>query len=63
MEKLVGARSLDKAIEIQTDYARQAYDGFVSQATKMGEMYAAFARDTLKPYETAMSRGTTVSAQ
>jgi hypothetical protein len=63
MEKLVGARSLDKAVEIQTDYLRQAYEGFVSQSTKMGELYAGLARETLKPYETAMARpATTVAA-
>src|SRR5262245_41528196 len=37
MEKLLGARSLDKAIEVQTEYARAAYEGYVSHATKLGE--------------------------
>ena len=30
MEKLLGAKSIDKAIEIQTDYAKTAYEGFVA---------------------------------
>ena len=38
-EKLVGAETLDKAIEIQTDYLKSAYEGFVAQSTKMGELY------------------------
>ena len=30
LEKLLAAKSLEKAIEIQTDYAKQAYEGFVA---------------------------------
>jgi hypothetical protein len=51
MEKLLGAKSFDKAIEIQTDYAKTAYEGFVAQATKMGELYADLAKETYKPFE------------
>jgi hypothetical protein len=51
LEKLFGAKSLDKAIEIQTDYAKTAYEGFVAQATKMGELYADLAKETYKPFE------------
>ena len=51
MEKLLGAKSLDTAIQIQTDYAKTAYEGFVAQATKIGELYADFAKETYKPFE------------
>jgi hypothetical protein len=51
LEKLVGAKSLDKAIEIQTDYVKTAYEGFVAQSTKLGELYANLAKDVFKPYE------------
>jgi hypothetical protein len=51
MEKLLGAKSLDKAIEIQTDFAKTAYEGFVAQATKMGELYTDLAKETYKPFE------------
>jgi len=51
LEKLFGAKSLEKAIEIQTDYAKTAYEGFVAQATKMSEMYADLAKEAYKPYE------------
>lgn len=51
LEKLVGAKSLDKAIEIQTDYVRSAYERFVAQSTKMGELYANVAKDAFKPFE------------
>ena len=51
LEKLVGAKSLDKAIEIQTDYVKSAYEGFVAQSTKLGELYASVAKEAFKPYE------------
>lgn len=50
-EKLFGAKTLDKAVEIQSDYFKSAYEGFVSQATKLGELYADLAKETYKPYE------------
>ena len=51
LEKLLGAKSLDKAIEIQTDYVKTAYEGFVSQTAKIGELYADLAKEAYKPYE------------
>ena len=37
MENLLSAKSLDKAIEVQTEYAKAAYEGYVSHARKPGE--------------------------
>jgi phasin family protein len=51
LEKLLGAKTLDKAIEVQTDYLKSAYEGFVAQSTKLGELYASLAKDAFKPYE------------
>jgi hypothetical protein len=51
LEKLTGARSLEKVVEIQTDYARKAYEGFVAQATRVSELYAEIAKDAYKPFE------------
>jgi hypothetical protein len=56
MEKLVGAKSLDKAIEIQTDYVKSSYEAFVAQSTKVGELYANLAKEMVKPVETAMAK-------
>ena len=56
LEKLIAAKSLEKAIEIQTDYAKQAYEGFVAQATKFGELYAEVAKDTYKPFESIVAK-------
>ncbi len=51
MEKLFAVKSLDKAIEVQTEYAKTAYEGFVAEATKISELYADCAKQAYKPYE------------
>lgn len=55
-EKLASARSLEKAVEIQTDYARQAYEGFVAQASRVSELYAEIAKDAYQPFEAVVAR-------
>lgn len=56
LEKMVSARSLEKAVEIQADYARQSYEGFVAQASRVSELYAEIARDAYKPFESVVAR-------
>ena len=53
IEKLAGAKSVEAAIQIQTDYAKHAYEGFVAQAGKFSELYAKVAADALKPVTAA----------
>jgi hypothetical protein len=57
-EQLVGAKSLESVIEIQSQYAKKAYDTWLAEASKIGEMYAAVARDAYKPVEKAVTRKT-----
>lgn len=58
-ERLLGARSIEKAIELQQNYFKDAYEGFVSKATKVGELYADLAKETYKPYEGFFTKATT----
>ncbi len=51
LESLLGAKSLEKAIDIQSDYVKTAYEGFVSQSSKLGELYTDLAKETYKPLE------------
>ena len=51
LEKLFGAKSLEKAIEVQSEYVKSAYEGFVAQSTKLGELYTDLAKETYKPLE------------
>jgi hypothetical protein len=55
-EQLVGAKSLESVVEIQSQYAKKAYDTWVAEASKLGEMYAAVARDAYKPVEKAVTK-------
>ena len=58
VERLLGAKTLEKAIEIQSDYAKSAYEGFVAQATKVGELYADLAKEAYKPFEGYLAKVT-----
>jgi hypothetical protein len=51
LEKLSGVRSLDKAIEIQTEFAKQVYETFVTESQKIRELYSGLAKQTFKPCE------------
>jgi hypothetical protein len=48
-EKLMGIKKLDEAIQLHSDFAKTAYEDFVAQATKIGEMYANLAKEAFKP--------------
>ena len=56
LEKLFGAKTLEKAIEVQSDYVKTAYEGFVAEATKIGELYTDLAKETYKPLEGIMAK-------
>jgi hypothetical protein len=54
-EKLLGAKSVEAAVQIQSEYAKQAYEGFIAQTSKFSELYAKVASDALKPVTSAYS--------
>jgi len=56
VEKMISAKSPEKAFQVQADYAKSAYEAFVAQATKMGDLYAAMAKDAYKPFETIVAK-------
>jgi len=58
VEALAGVKSLDKAMEVQNDFVKTAYEGAVAQATKFGELYADMAKDVSKPFEAFMPKKT-----
>jgi len=49
-EQLIGAKSVEQAIEIQSQYAKKAYE-----MPKLGELYVAIARDASKPVKQVFS--------
>jgi hypothetical protein len=54
--RLAGVRSLDKAIELQTEFAKQAYDGFVAEWRKIRELHGQLARQRLQRWEGFVAR-------
>ncbi len=56
VERLLGAKSLDNAIQIQSEYAKSAYEGFVAQATKIGELYSNLAKEAFKPVDSVFAK-------
>jgi phasin family protein len=55
-QHLLSAKSPEKAIEIQSTYAKASYDTFVAQATRLSGLYADLAKDACKPFEDALAR-------
>ena len=55
-EQLMGAKSIEQAVEIQSNYAKKAYDTYVAEMSKLGEMYAGLAKDAYKPVEAALGK-------
>jgi hypothetical protein len=49
--KLMGVRSFDKAIEVQTEFARQAYANFFAQSQRICELYGELAKQAFRPWE------------
>jgi len=53
-EKLMSAKSLEQAVEIQAGYAKRAYDGYMHQVSKIGGLYAELAKEAYRPVERAL---------
>ena len=48
VEKLSGVRSLDKAVEVQTEFARQAYETFAADSRRIRDLYGEFFKQTMR---------------
>jgi hypothetical protein len=51
MQNLLAVRSLDKVMEVQSEYAKTAYEDYTAQVTKLGQLYSELAKVAFKPYE------------
>ncbi len=51
VERLVTARSFDEAIEIQGEFARQAFANFAAQSQKICELYGKLAQQFFSPFD------------
>jgi len=48
---LMGSKSVHEAFELQSDFAKSAFDTDVSQVTKLGEIMSATAKGTFEPLQ------------
>ena len=55
-EQLLGVKSFEQAVEIQSQYAKKAFEAHIAQMTKLGEMYTDMARNAFKPFEQTFSK-------
>jgi hypothetical protein len=55
-EQLVGAKSVEQIWEIQSQYAKKAFDAYIAHATKLSEMYVDVARSAYQPVEQAAAK-------
>ncbi len=51
-EKLLGSKSIGQAMEIQTSYAKRAYNDYMQRATKIGGIYADMTKKAYEPVAT-----------
>jgi hypothetical protein len=49
MEKLLGVKSLDKLIEVQSEYTKTIHEDYAAQVTKLGAIYAELAKEAFGP--------------
>jgi phasin family protein len=57
-QDLASAKTLTELFEKQTSYAQSAFEGFVSQATKMNEICVAAAKDITAPLGARVTKAT-----
>ena len=48
LEALLGVKSLESAIQVQSEYVNKSYADFVAHATKIGELYSNLAKEAFK---------------
>ena len=62
VEKLSGVKSMDKALEVQTEFAKSAYESFVAESQKIAGLYTDLVKQTFKPLESAIAKFTPAAA-
>jgi phasin family protein len=49
---VLASKSAHEVFEVQTDFAKAAFDQYVSQVTKLNEIFTATAKDAFSPLQT-----------
>jgi hypothetical protein len=48
-EQFAGAKSVEQAVEVQSQYVKKAYEAQIDNMTMLGEMYVSLAQNAYKP--------------
>jgi phasin family protein len=48
-EQIMNAKSVERVVELQSQYLQRAYENFVAEVSKFGEWYAGVVQDASKP--------------
>ena len=59
-EKLMGVKSLEKAMEVQSEFLKASYEDFVAESTKLGELYVDLAKEAYKPFEGMLAKASSI---
>jgi hypothetical protein len=51
VEKLSSVKSLDKALEIQTEFAKATCETFVEESQKIAALYGDLVKNSCKPFD------------
>jgi hypothetical protein len=61
LEKLGTIKAPDEAMQITTDHMKSAYETFVAEATKIGDMYKDFFKSAFEPMTVGTPKLTVVN--
>ena len=48
---IMGSKSLHEAFEYQSDFAKSAFESYISEVTKFGELFTATTKDSFAPLQ------------
>ena len=49
---ILGSKSIHEAFELQTDFAKNAFETYVGQMARFGELFSAAGKDSFAPLQT-----------
>jgi hypothetical protein len=56
LEKLAAIKAPDEAMQLTTDHMRSAYETYVAEATKIGDLYKDFLKTAYDPTTVGMPK-------
>lgn len=50
-EKMLSARTVERAFEIQSAYVKTAYESYIAESHRVSELYADIVKEVYRPFE------------